>query len=87
MPQAIKVLPENIDFIMEYGREREFDLSSTRDNAEYNAEDGYETYLITDGTPEDRNVTFTAMTETGFRDSWKFVEPENPNMFVKIERV
>lgn len=88
MPYAIQVREDNFDFIKEYGREREFDLSDVYDNMIYNQADGFgKTYLITDGTPENRNVTFTDMTEEGFRQSWKFVDQENPNMFIKIERV
>ncbi len=87
MPYAIEVREDNIEFIVEYGREREFDLSYVRDNMEYNAEDGFGSYMLTDGTPEKRNVTFTMTTDAGFRQSWKFVEHENPNQFVKIERV
>jgi hypothetical protein len=87
MPKAIRLREDNLDFILEYGREREMDLRSTVDNFYYNAADGFETMLVTDGTPENRNVTFTDMTEEGFHQSWKFAEQENPNMFVKIERV
>lgn len=87
MPYAIQVREDNIDFIEAHGRDSLFDLSYVKENREYNAEDGENSYLITDGTHADDNVTYTMMTESGFRQSWKFVEHENPNRFVKIERV
>jgi len=87
MPYAIQVRTDNLDFIKEFGHQSEFNLEYIEDNMEYNALDGENTYMITDGNMIDRNVTFTEMTESGFRQSWKFVEPENPNQFVKIERV
>lgn len=88
MPYAIQVTEDNFDFIKEFGHQSEFDLSYVYDNMIYNKADGLgETYLITDGNMIDRNVTFTAMSEDGFRQSWKFVTPQRPDRFTKIERV
>lgn len=87
MPKAILVTKQNIDFIMEYADNLGFNLDYLPDNVEYNAEDGYATYLITDGTSEKNNVTFTEMTETGFYDSWKFADTFCADHFVEIERV
>jgi len=90
MPKAIQVREDNLDYIMEYARARDLDVSSyLKDNMEYNAEDGFKTYMVTDGdkTHDRNNTTFTMFTEEGFRDYWKFKQQENPNQFVEIERV
>lgn len=87
MPKAIQVCEDNLDYIEFYAGRLGFDLSYLKDNMECNAEDGADTYLITDGTDKDHNVTFTDMPENSFRRLWKFVDHENPNHFVKIERV
>jgi len=88
MPKAIQVRKDNLDFILGFAELMGgFNLDYIEDNMLYNAEDGERTYLITDGDPADRNVTFTEMTESGFRHSWKFTQHENPNQFVTIERV
>lgn len=87
MPKAIQVCEDNLDYIMFYAARLGFNLDYLRDNMEVNAACDEDTYLITDGTDKDRNVTFTEMTESGFRQIWKFVDHENPNHFVKIERV
>lgn len=88
MPFAIQIREDNLDFIHEFGHQSEMNLDHVHDTMVYNAElDLGKTYLITDGNMIDRNVTFTTMAEEGFHRTWKFVEQENPNKFVKIERV
>ena len=87
MPKAIKVQDFNVAYIIQYGANLEFDLSYIGDNMDYNAADGFETYLITDGSNEDRNVTFTAFAGPDFHAIWKFAEPEDKYHFTPIERV
>lgn len=85
--KAIKVREDNIDYIVEYAREREMNLDYIKDNMEYNALDGVDTYVVTDEDPENPlHCTFTDMTDYTFRTHWKFKEHENPNIFVPIER-
>jgi hypothetical protein len=88
MPMAIKVQEVNLEYIINYAKERGFNLDYLGDNVANNAEYfGFDTYLITDGSTETNNVTFTEMTEPGFRQLWKFTQHESPYRFVKIERV
>jgi hypothetical protein len=87
MPKAIRVREDNITMIVEYAKKLYFNLDYLKDNMEYAAEFGENLYLITDGTSEDDNITFTTFQETDFRRLWKFTQHENPNQFVKIERV
>lgn len=88
MPRAIQVREDNIDYIDEFARERNFNLDYIRDSMEYNAEEfGWDTYLITDGNEKDNNRTFTMFADVDFRNLWKFKAPEDPKAFVEIERV
>lgn len=88
MPRAILLTEDNVDRIVEDAKKLQMNLSHLRDNMRYNAEDGFETYLITDGDlNEYNNITFTEFTDAGFRSTWKFVHPESQKHFVKIERV
>lgn len=87
MPKAIHVTEDNIDYILAYAKALEFDLSHIKDNMLYNREDGWETYLITDGTAKDRNVTFTEFVDADFNRLWKFKQMEDPNHFIPIERI
>ena len=87
MPKAIPVIEDNITFIVEYAKALGFNLDYIRDTMEYNAEDGYVTYLITDGTSENNNVTFTEMIEPDFNHNWDFTEQPSLTEFVNIERV
>lgn len=86
MPKAIRVCEENLEFIIEYAKDRRLNLDYLKDTLEYNAENGFDTMLVTDGTPEQNNVTFTEMIEDDFNNSWKFAQAENPNHFVEIVR-
>jgi thiaminase len=87
MPKAIPVLDENIEFIQDYAKERGFNLDYIQDTKEYYAEYGYVTYLITDGSNETRNLTFTEMTGADFERIWKFTSNEDPRQFVEIAPV
>lgn len=87
MIKAIRLRSDNVDKIIEDARGVGFDLSHLKDEMEYNALDGYDTILITDGSVPKGNITFTTMTDIDFRQTWKFKDHENPNMFVPIERV
>ncbi len=87
MPKALKVTEDNIEFIIEYGTLLQFNLRDVKDNREYYAEDGWNLYLITDGTVEHNNITFTEFPEVDFFRLWKFKTAEMPTQFVEIERV
>lgn len=87
MPKAIQVREDNIDYIYDYGAKLGFDLRHLRDNMEVNAIDGFDTYIMTDGSAELNNVTFTEFIDEDFFHSWKFTESQNPNHFVQITRV
>lgn len=87
MPKAIRVRDDNIPMIVEYAKELGFDLRHLKDNLEYSDSYDEDLYLITDGTQENNNITFTEFSGTYFRSIWKFTQHENPNKFVPIERV
>lgn len=87
MVKAIKVQEENIDMLVEYAKTLNMNLSADlRDNYEYYAEEGEELYLITDGTLEHNNVTFTDKCGSDFFRIWTFVGDELPYGFRKIVR-
>jgi len=87
MPRAIRVDEDNLDFILLYGLILDFDLSHVTDDYILAAESGTETYLITDGTQQLKNVTFTTMQKEDFFNTWKFLDTEKRKMFVNIVRV
>jgi hypothetical protein len=85
MPKAIRVRADNVDAIIAYAGLRRLNLDYLKDTMKYNAElYGEDTFVITDGSQERNNVTFTEMTETDFSTHWKFIKAENPNLFVPI---
>lgn len=86
MPRALKVTEENLDKIVADAKMLKFNLDYLKDTLDYYRECG-NIYLITDGTPEDNNITFTTFTEPDFRHLWKFKSAEMPTEFVEIERV
>lgn len=87
MPKAIRLNKTNVLPIIDVAKLLEFDLSYLVYNMEDNLSDfGWETILITDGSPKLGNLTFTAMSEPGFFEYWKFTPEELPNQFVDIER-
>lgn len=86
MPSATKVTKENLEYIVYYATMCKLNLDYLKDTMEFNAEDGVNTYLITDGTIEEHNVTFTEVTEPDFRANWKFTDFET-STFEKIERI
>lgn len=87
MPKALKVRPDNLWYIMQYGKELNMNLSDIKDDFEIATEDGFEFYVITDGSLEHNNVTFTTSYASTFFDYWKFTRKEEPYQFVEIERV
>lgn len=86
MPKAIKVTEKNIPDILVYAHKREFNL----DNLSYSLEDtasyGQDLYLITDGTMENHNVTFTEMWSADFFRNWKFTNEQFEFDFAEIEK-
>jgi hypothetical protein len=89
MPKAIKVRPDNIWYIIAYGKELHMNLEHIRDQFEIATQVGaeFEFYVVTDGTLEANNVTFTEVYASTFGDYWKFTKPEQPYEFVEIEKV
>ena len=87
MVRAIKVTEENLTFIVQYAAAVNMDLSYLRDNVESNADFGWETYVVTDGTIKDNNVVFTTWSEPGFRETWEFIEPETTIYWQDVIRV
>jgi len=76
MPRAIKVTDETIPYIDAHAAENGFRLD-TRDEVEFNASFGAETYLITDGQKETNNVVYTFMWGADFENTWKFENTES----------
>lgn len=88
MPYAIRASKDNIDFIIAYGNKLGMTLDHIRDNIEYNAEEfGQDTYVITDGQPQNNNVTFTEMMRDDFFATWRFTATAYTHSFSRIERV
>ena len=87
MPKALKVRDDNIFVIVNYAKERGFDLSYIRDAYEDATEDGFEFYVMTDGTPEENNVTFTEFYGSDLGVLWKFKNKEQPYSFEEVERI
>jgi len=87
MPKAILVTKQNINFIIEYADNLGFNLDYLPYNVEDNADLGFGTYMITDGTPEKNNVTFTEMNNVDFNYTWKFADTFCADRFVEITRV
>ena len=87
MPKALKVTEENLDYIINYGMELEFNLGDIT----YALEDAvsFDTtlYCITDGSKENNNITFTDMWAEDFNRIWKFKNAEDPTQFTEIERI
>lgn len=87
MPKALKVRPDNLWYIIAYGKDMNMNLTDIRDTFKLATEDGFEFYVITDGSLEDNNVTFTTSYASTFFDYWKFTKEEQNYEFVEIERV
>jgi hypothetical protein len=84
MPKAIFVTPQNTKYIIDYAAALDMNLSDLPDNLWSNSQDGFSTYVITDGTKELNNVTFTTMTHTSFEQYWKFADTFCADYFVEI---
>lgn len=84
MPRAIHLTEHNVDKIVEEAKSLGYSLSYLRDTIEYNAENGFDTYLVTDGASATNNITFTEFVDTDFHRIWKFAEAESPTEFVEI---
>lgn len=87
MPKAIHVREDNLQQILDDAPILFFKLDALSDALYDSTDNGDNLYLITDGTFEERNITYTTLSEEELRRLWKFVDHENPNQFVKIERV
>jgi len=86
MPKAIFVTRQNIKYIIDYAAALDMNLSHLPDNFEYYREDGISIYVITDGTKELNNVTFTVMGQDDFERIWKFADTFCADYFVEITR-
>lgn len=87
MPKALKVTEKNIENIIAFGQTLDFNLGDIKYDLEDAADYGHDLYVVTDGTPENNNVTFTTIRSDDFSRLWKFTSPEMTTDFVKIERV
>jgi len=89
MPKAVKLTEENIPHLIDYASKLQFNLDYLQDEMSYNTEEfGCDTYLITDGTPEENNVTFTAKPGIDFLHIWKFENPQEwTHGFTRIVRI
>jgi hypothetical protein len=83
MPFAVKATKDNVDYIVGYGDALRFSLSYVKDVVEEYAGYGADCYVVTDGTPEKDNVTFTIFSDVDFFLMWKFVD-EKPDKFSEI---
>lgn len=88
MPKAIKVRPDNLWYIVNYGNKMNMDLTDIKDYYfGLEEQERFEFYVMTDGSLEMNNVTFTTMYASDMRRSWKFLKPEQDYEFVEIERI
>jgi hypothetical protein len=88
MPVAIKLTDISVEWIIRRFAEVELmDLSHLRDEMEYNAEYGNDTYLIVDGSISLNNVTATTFIDADFHNTWKFIEPESEHHWSGVTRV
>lgn len=89
MPYAIKVTEGTIPYIIECANVHKLTVAdSLRDNMEFNAEDGFETYVVLDVSigPDWHSVAFTEFTGPDFFRNWKFAEGYEPTMFAEVVR-
>lgn len=84
MPYAVKVTVDNIDYIIDWMKQYNFNVEYIRDDLEYNTYPG-EFYAITDGSTSENNVTFTTMGSESFHDYWYFPYGETVSLMI-IER-
>ncbi len=88
MPKALKLTEDNVDQIVKDAKSLGFDLSYLRDEMMFQADYGWDVYLITDGGAGSiRDITYTALPDAGFHQSWKFANGEIANQFAEITRV
>lgn len=93
MPRAIQVMPDNLDAINEFANARGFNLDYLPDELEdlkLNrdiAKKADVLMLITDGSIENNNVTFTTMCGEDFDQTWQYINTQSPTEFHEIERV
>lgn len=88
MTYGTQVTAENVDYVISVAKDWGLNLDYLKDNVEYNAEDGEETYVVMDGGFEsEKPVTFTDMTGSGFRESWRFITDQGaPHVFRLIDK-
>lgn len=87
MLKALKVRQDNLWYIMQYGKDLNMNLADIKDDFEVATEDGFDIYVLTDGSLEHNNVTFTTTYASTFFDYWKFTQKEEPYQFVEIEKI
>ena len=87
MPKAIKVRMDNLWYIIQYGKDMNFNLTDIRDNAKVAFEDGFEFYVVTDGSLEENNVTFTNVYAGDFDVFWNWIGTPENYQFVECERI
>lgn len=85
--RAVRLTEDSIDNIVEFGEQFNLDLTYLRNHLEYPDPDIPIWYIVVDDSDVPApHATATEFSEAGFRDTWKFKEPETNN-FVPIERV
>ncbi len=64
-----KLTAENIDEIVAHGATHHLNLEDFRDDITFNAEDGFETFvLVTVGKAYEGSIAYTTLTDAGLRE-------------------
>ena len=85
--RAIEIRTDTIDYIEAYAKERGFNLNYLRDSIDYpfSPVEDY-AYVVTDGSVETRNLTFTEFTRSWFERTYKFKTTGPITEFTEIEK-
>jgi hypothetical protein len=86
MLMALRLTEDNVDHIVEDAKQFQRNLEHLRDELEFNAEDGSETYLIKDHPKHLGSITYTTKTDEDFHAVWQFTNSEIPNHYAQITR-
>lgn len=87
MPRAIRVTNTNVRTLIQTAEKQGFNLGHLLDNLKYAQEFGQQLYLITDGSTEKNNVTFTDMWGTDFQRNWQFKTAPSLAKYTEIIRL
>jgi hypothetical protein len=84
---ATKLTDENLNQIVEFAKCFDLNLDYLQDTLEFNAEDGFGTYVIVSVRLDEGYepiVTFTEMTDAGFAEAWKLTEITYMELFKRV---